>query len=629
VKQYLNLIVRISPKLGGDYDVRVSSDQGTGSSTLVLPFALKDIAGALGRPTRGTRGARDVGFDAGEVAVGTAQDLEEIGARLFDALFQNAARDVLSSTESQARRMVETGVRIRLTMNLRDPGMAEVANLPWELMCRSRDDDPLVISTRTAVVRSLDAQHSIDPDPMDGPFRILAIRSNPEGSGPLGLRRETDTLAALWHELGVQVDYVRPVQGQILRQLAAEQYHVVHFMGHGDFKAEEGGMLLLETEDGGPQLVSGRMFAAWLKDEPLRLVFLNACKTGATAPRTDAHPFAGVATSLIANGVPAVVAMQFPISDEGAIAFARTFYERVTQKFPVDAAVAEGRKMLLGLDPPEWATPVLYMRAKDGNLFDTVGGAPRPPPAPVAATRVAAAPEPLMVATAKPEAAAISATYVPPYRRRPIQIIAAVVVAAIAAVAIYFVVQHGKEDAAADVDPVAYGKVVANDAFAADPTLRDAVEALGAIVDDDWVTAADPCELAKKVPAGAHEHLQTLAEKGDARAQFILGCNSSTDQDAFKWVKAAADQKLPVAEFEIGLAYEQGAWGTPKDTQAALNAYNAAVTHGNTTAKQNYDTLAATIAAAPAANAAATPATDAAATPPADAAATPAPEAGH
>lgn len=118
--------------------------------------------------------------------------------------------------------------------------------------------------------------------------------------------------------------------------------------------------------------MNGDEFAAWLADEPLRLVFLNACNTGTTNVRSGAHPFAGIATALIRERVPAVVAMQFPISDQAAIAFAQTFYERIAQGFPVDAAVAEGRKVLYSSKHSEWATPVLYMRSRDGMLFEPV-----------------------------------------------------------------------------------------------------------------------------------------------------------------------------------------------------------------------------------------------------------------
>ncbi|HEX2370177.1 MAG TPA: CHAT domain-containing protein, partial [Acidimicrobiia bacterium] len=56
---------------------------------------------------------------------------------------------------------------------------------------------------------------------------------------------------------------------------------------------------------------------------PLRLALLNACE-GARGSASD--PFAGAAQSLVQQGIPAVIAMQFPITDRAAILFAQEFY---------------------------------------------------------------------------------------------------------------------------------------------------------------------------------------------------------------------------------------------------------------------------------------------------------------
>jgi hypothetical protein len=101
----------------------------------------------------------------------------------------------------------------------------------------------------------------------------------------------------------------------------------------------------------------------------LRLIVLNACESAASGDGFD--PFAGVATSLVLGGLPAVVAMQSPISDQAAIAFSQAFYQRLAAGDPVDAAVAEGRQAVHSADRDnfEWATPVLFMRTPDGELY--------------------------------------------------------------------------------------------------------------------------------------------------------------------------------------------------------------------------------------------------------------------
>jgi hypothetical protein len=78
-----------------------------------------------------------------------------------------------------------------------------------------------------------------------------------------------------------------------------------------------------------------------------------------------------VAQTLIQQGVPAVVAMQFEITDRAAIAFSDDFYASLVLGLPVDVAVNEARKSIYAQpNATEWATPVLYLRSPDGVLFD-------------------------------------------------------------------------------------------------------------------------------------------------------------------------------------------------------------------------------------------------------------------
>jgi hypothetical protein len=117
-------------------------------------------------------------------------------------------------------------------------------------------------------------------------------------------------------------------------------------------------------------------------EDTLRLAVLNACE-GARAARTD--PFAGTAQCLIQQGIPAVIAMQFEISDEAAITLTREFFGALADDYPVDAALAEARKALFTEGSGvEWGTPVLYMRAPDGRIFDVAAPASGPIAGPAA-----------------------------------------------------------------------------------------------------------------------------------------------------------------------------------------------------------------------------------------------------
>ena len=97
-------------------------------------------------------------------------------------------------------------------------------------------------------------------------------------------------------------------------------------------------------------------------------MLLNSCE----GARGSAHDvFSSTAAILVRRGLPAVVAMQYEITDRAAVEFARSFYEALAEGLPVDAAVAEARKAisLAVTNTVEWGTPVLYMRAPQGAIF--------------------------------------------------------------------------------------------------------------------------------------------------------------------------------------------------------------------------------------------------------------------
>ena len=64
--------------------------------------------------------------------------------------------------------------------------------------------------------------------------------------------------------------------------------------------------------------------------------------------------------------------MQFTISDRAAIVFAEElFTSLIGRQYPIDAAVSEARKAVFTeVNEIEWATPVLFLRTVDGQLFD-------------------------------------------------------------------------------------------------------------------------------------------------------------------------------------------------------------------------------------------------------------------
>ncbi len=151
-------------------------------------------------------------------------------------------------------------------------------------------------------------------------------------------------------------------------------WHIFHFIGHGGFdpRSEEG-VLALADEAGKTSLLSATQVGRLLANHSaLRLVIFNACE-GGKASSSDL--FSSAAATLARRGIPAVLAMQYEITDQAAIQLTRTFYRALAHGLPVDAAVSEARTAISmgAAQTLEWGTPVLYLRGSDSLLFDVAG----------------------------------------------------------------------------------------------------------------------------------------------------------------------------------------------------------------------------------------------------------------
>jgi tetratricopeptide (TPR) repeat protein/actin-like ATPase involved in cell morphogenesis len=298
------------------------------------------------------------------------------GGRLFETVFAGAVGDCLRRSLERADAQ-HAALRIRLRLS----DCAELAELPWELLYDRADDWFFALSDRTPILRYVQMPDQPRPVHVTLPLRILVIRSEPSDCDPLDLSAEWAQVAAALTELTgaglvTLTELAVPSLGELRRALMRDTFHVLHYMGHGRFNDTSGGVLLFTDKSGMSSPVSGADLGVMLHDhDSLRLAVLNACEAGRADP---ADPFAGVANALVRRGVPAVVAMQFEVSDQAACEFAPALYGALAAGRGVDAAVAEARKAIYTISPLEWATPVLYLRADNARLFDL---SPRTPPA--------------------------------------------------------------------------------------------------------------------------------------------------------------------------------------------------------------------------------------------------------
>jgi tetratricopeptide (TPR) repeat protein len=373
---YLNFDVQIQRAAeGGGY--RVLVDSPSGESVRVpfdLPVSELELENFLLKAGPARRGVRRVESQEMDAA-------RRFGEKLYSALFTADVRSALQSSLDQARWQAESSrMRVGVRIRLRLTDVPEIANVPWEYTFNPSLNRFLSLSIETPLVRYLDLPERTRVLKVTPPLRILVVVPGPTDYAALDVQQEWSSLNTalqdLQHDGLVELELLEtPTLSGLQRHLRRGEYHIFHFIGHGVFDSRaEDGMLVFEDEEKRGRLVSGQDLAMLLHDHPsLRLAVLNACE-GARTASTD--PYAGVAQSLVQGGLPAVIAMQFEITDRAAIAFAHEFYRAIADGYPVDAAVTEARKVIFtesrgnGL---EWGTPVLYMRSPDGQIFDVQG----------------------------------------------------------------------------------------------------------------------------------------------------------------------------------------------------------------------------------------------------------------
>ena len=224
-------------------------------------------------------------------------------------------------------------LQLRFKLDRQPPGPSFLHSLPWELLRQPDTRDFLALSRQTPVVRYLEVPRPVAPLRRPSVLLILVVIAAPAGLPPLDIVRERREILEAWGQRPeVEVEILeRPRAGALREALLKRPYNVLHFIGHGKLGARTGeGFLFLEDEQGLADPVSGETLVTHLKDlTSLRLVFLNACETARAAREDGLDPFAGVATALVMAGLPAVVAMQRPISDAASIAFSRAVHLRL------------------------------------------------------------------------------------------------------------------------------------------------------------------------------------------------------------------------------------------------------------------------------------------------------------
>jgi CHAT domain len=278
--------------------------------------------------------------------------------------------------------------RLRLQLAFPADGAGHLPAVPWEFLYAPDRagrpgfflaTDPRLILSRYIPLES--GRRVLRPE--DSPLRMLVVVAQPDDPN-LGevvadpVLAEIEGLAAAGLPIVTQTVQDATID-RLEEALSAGRPHVLHFMGHGEYDAnQEAGQIALLDEAGGARWVSDRLLVEIMQHARAmpRLVVLHSCDGGRVDYRAN---FAGMAPQLLRNGVQCVVAMQYAVTNGVAIDFSKAFYRHLSKGLPVDEAVQEGRWRITGPgaradDPRLLGVPLIYLYSRDAILSPATGG---------------------------------------------------------------------------------------------------------------------------------------------------------------------------------------------------------------------------------------------------------------
>ncbi|WP_202895356.1 CHAT domain-containing protein [Iningainema tapete] len=302
-----------------------------------------------------------------------------LGEALFDMLFDDVLLHdfvVFYNEVVQAKQQL-----LRVELDIDERIMPEVAALPWEFMCvpQRANLGTIWIATVPQLVFSRRRSQWIPAKPIqlnkNEKLRIALVVSAPANLGSVDYQPVETALEKLAAE-AQQVELlpvVNPANPETIDAVLTKKPHIFHFIGHGCLKNENNqqvGKIALVEDWGDAMWVDADYFGELFNQHRPGVVMLQACE-GAMLSASQA--FVGVASSVVQQNIPVVVAMQYEVSNSTASRFARRFYAQLAQDDPVDIAAQYGRRTI-ALNATQYrkrdfATPVIFMRVPDGYLF--------------------------------------------------------------------------------------------------------------------------------------------------------------------------------------------------------------------------------------------------------------------
>ena len=301
--------------------------------------------------------------------------MSEAGVSLFRQIFE---------ANEQSKEIWASIHRSLTTSRIEIDDQTESSTTLWELLRDPYTDYPLCLSTLTFVRahKRVEGHRSSDQPNL----RMLLTISRPSGPNDVEFRTIATTIfQGLRSQAQFTIDVLRPPTfdelSRVLRDafVDGKPYDLVHFDGHGFYETDLGGFLQFENLSGGARDIPAKEFAKVMTAGAVKAVVMNACQSAYQDPADIASATRGstpasLSRTLIVNGVPFVIAMNFNVYVASAKRFMEEFYRQIGLGRSCSVAGSLARKHLsidgIRFDEDasaidDWIVPTIFQSGQD------------------------------------------------------------------------------------------------------------------------------------------------------------------------------------------------------------------------------------------------------------------------
>jgi len=311
-------------------------------------------------------------------------NIKKLGDALFDALFDQDLRpDFFDSYQTIVK---QNHQKLKIVLEINESAMPEVIAYPWEFMCipEKYNKGDIWFATDRNLTFYRSRYSSLQEEPQyiqlekEQKLKIALFVAKPTSRKS---ETEPDLSNVEYYEIQNQLNQLSyqkarmellsvnnpAISKTVPSVLETDKPDIFHFIGHGRLQEKKGELAFVKNS-GEPDWKKAEDLSILFQKHHPKLVILQACNTG---KESDLNAFSSVASRLMLQDIPIVIAMQFEVSNNTANIFMKTFYSEIANGKSVDTAMQEARFNVSeekGYEKPDFAIPVIYMTALNGKF---------------------------------------------------------------------------------------------------------------------------------------------------------------------------------------------------------------------------------------------------------------------